>query len=196
MTSEQISEILAAATVGIAGCGGLGSNCAAALARIGVGTIVMADFDVVDPSNINRQFYFYDQIGMKKVEALHQNLIRIAPEIKIHTFDIKLCPSDIVEIFGHCDVIVEAFDEASAKQMIIESVLMMLSDMPLVTGNGMAGWGRNNELRTEQFDNLYVCGDFTSAVSEELPPLAPRVGVVAHMQANQVLELLLEKYNK
>jgi len=55
-----------AATVGIAGLGGLGSAIAVALARVGVGKLIVADFDVVEPSNLNRQQYFVDQIGMLK----------------------------------------------------------------------------------------------------------------------------------
>ncbi len=57
---------LKAATVGIAGLGGLGSSIAVALARVGVGKLIVADFDVVEPSNLNRQQYFVDQIGFLK----------------------------------------------------------------------------------------------------------------------------------
>ena len=63
--------------IGIAGAGGLGSNVAVNLVRTGVKKLKIVDFDVVDESNLNRQFYFMDQVGRPKVEALRENLLRI-----------------------------------------------------------------------------------------------------------------------
>lgn len=191
MTFDEIRAVLKKKSVGIAGCGGLGSNCAVALARAGVGTLVIADFDVIVESNLNRQYFFHDQIGMLKVFALKINLERINPDIKVHAFDLRLCPSDIVEIFSHCDVIVEAFDKAEMKQMIIEAVSNHLPDKSLVIGVGMGGWGDNNSIHTRRAAKLVICGDEMNEVSDTNPPIAPRVGVVANMQANAVLELLL-----
>lgn len=191
MTFDEIKQILKTKTVGIAGCGGLGSNCAVALARVGVGRLIIADYDLVEISNLNRQFYFYDQIGMLKVAALKQNLYRINPEVRVNTFDIRLCQSDIIEIYSKCDVIVEAFDKAEMKYMIIDAVHNFLPEKYLVMGVGMAGWGDNNMIRSRQSDKLIICGDEINAIGAKCPPLAPRVGVVAHMQANAVLEILL-----
>lgn len=100
MVFEEIRKVLRTKTVGIAGCGGLGSNCAVALARAGVGKMVIADFDVIVENNLNRQYFFQDQIGLLKVFALKSNLERINPGIKVHAFDLRLCPSDIVEIYS------------------------------------------------------------------------------------------------
>jgi sulfur carrier protein ThiS adenylyltransferase len=191
MTFDDIKKILQTKTVGIAGCGGLGSNCAAALARVGVGRLVLADFDVIQESNLNRQFYFYDQIGMLKVAALKQNLLRVNPDVMVNTFDIRLCRSDIVEIFNTCDVIVEAFDTPEMKYMILEAVHSFMPDNYLVMGVGMAGWGDTNLIRSRQSEKLIICGDELNAVADQCPPLAPRVGIVANMQANAVLEILL-----
>jgi len=191
MTFDQIKQILKTKTVGIAGCGGLGSNCAVALARVGVGRLIIADYDLVEVSNLNRQYYFYDQIGMLKVAALKQNLFRINPEVRVNTFDIRLCQSDIIEIYSKCDVIVEAFDKAEMKYMILDAVHNFLPEKYLVMGVGMAGWGDNNLIRSRQSDKLIICGDEMNAISDECPPLAPRVGIVAHMQANAVLEIIL-----
>lgn len=193
MTFEDIQKELRNKTVGIAGCGGLGSNCAVALARAGIGTMVIADFDVIVESNLNRQYFFYDQIGMLKVFALKSNLERINPGIRVHAFDIRLCPSDIVEIFSRCDVIVEAFDKAEMKHMIIDAVSSHLPGKSLVVGVGMAGWGANNAIHTRESGHLVICGDELNEVSEVNPPIAPRVGIVANMQANAVLEILLGK---
>lgn len=186
-------ELLNTKKVGIAGCGGLGSNCAVALARVGIGSLILADFDILSVSNLNRQYYFRDQIGMKKVVALAENLHRINPDVELQVRDIKLTHSDIVPVFKGCDVIVEAFDLAEMKQMILETVLSELPETWLVSGVGLAGWGRNNQLHQSTYGKLIVCGDEELEVSETRPPLGPRVGVVANMQANAVLEILLGK---
>ena len=189
--SENIIDVLKNKTVGIAGAGGLGSNCAVALARVGVGNLIIADFDVIDKSNLNRQYFFLHQIGQKKVLALKNNINLINPEVTVTAIDIKLQSEDIIQLFSECDVIVEAFDLAEMKHMIIETVLSEMPDKIIVSGSGLAGWGNNNDITTRYSGKLIVCGDGKTEVSDELPPLAPRVGIVANMQANQVLEILL-----
>jgi sulfur carrier protein ThiS adenylyltransferase len=191
MTFEEIREKLKVKTVGIAGAGGLGSNCAVSLARVGIGNLVIADFDEVSESNLNRQYYFRDQVGIKKVVALQSNLLRINPELKITVSDEILTPGNIPLLFQNCDVIVEAFDMADQKQMLIETLLTHFPEKPLVVGLGIAGWGMNDTIHLRQIDNLYICGDEISEIGPELPPIAPRVGIVANMQADVVVEILL-----
>ncbi len=192
MTSEQIKEILKTKKVGIAGCGGLGSNCAAALVRAGVVNLVIVDFDVVEESNLNRQFYFFDQVGLKKSPTLKENLLRINRGLDITVHDLRVTTGNVESLFGSCDVLVEAFDLADQKAMLIETVLDRMPEMPLVVGLGLAGWGRNEMIHYRRMGNIYICGDEISEVTEELPPLAPRVGIVACMQANTVVEILLK----
>jgi len=177
--------------VGIAGCGGLGSNCAIALARIGIGKLIIADFDIVSSSNLNRQYYFLEQVGQRKVDALYDNISRVNKDVIVEKYFEKLNPENITEIFANCDVIVEAFDLSAMKQMIIETVLCKMPEKHLVVGSGMAGWGENNTIKTIQYDKLFICGDLTTEISDLKPPLAPRVGIVANMQANQVIEILM-----
>ncbi|NCA84556.1 MAG: sulfur carrier protein ThiS adenylyltransferase ThiF [Clostridia bacterium] len=192
MDTKQIELILQTKTVGIAGCGGLGSNCAALLTRAGIGKLVLADFDIVDESNLSRQYFFRSQVGLYKTDALRENLLQLNPALIIETHCTKLTASDIARFFIGCDIVVEAFDDANAKQMLIETMALELPATPLIAGNGIAGWGNNNAITTLRADkNLYICGDGTLETSRELPPLAPRVMVVAAMQANQVLEILL-----
>jgi sulfur carrier protein ThiS adenylyltransferase len=193
MDFQQIKTKLKKYSVGIAGAGGLGSNCAVALARVGIGKLIIADFDVVDESNLNRQYYFRNQIGMKKVDALKANLLAIDSTLQLEMYDLELKEVDIQQKYARCDVIVEAFDKASEKEMLIETVLSYFPDKPLVVGLGMAGFGDSNAIQMQQNNQLYVCGDGGSEVSPQHPPLAPRVGIVAHMQANTVLEILLKK---
>ena len=148
-------------TVGIAGCGGLGSNCAIALARIGIGKLIVVDFDVIVQSNLNRQYFFIDQIGMHKVDALKINILRVNTEVCVEKHCVKLSQENIPFIFKDCDIIVEAFDLAEMKKMLIETILCEMSEKYIVSGSGMAGWGNNNILKTINYDKLYICGDFT-----------------------------------
>jgi len=191
MTFKQIKEILSRKKVGIAGCGGLGSNCAVALARVGVGTLILVDFDVVSQENLNRQYFFGDQVGMKKVQAMVENLRRTGSKVQVVPYDIKLAPENVVALFEGCDLVVEALDGAEQKKMFIEAILTGLPSIPLITGLGIAGWGKNNFIHSRKTENLYICGDGESEVGPEIPPLAPRVGIVANMQANMALEIFL-----
>jgi sulfur carrier protein ThiS adenylyltransferase len=160
---------------------------------VGVGRLIVADFDKVDISNLNRQYFFADQVGKAKVLALKENILRIDPSIEVEANEIMLTEENIPLIFRDCDVIVEAFDKAEMKQMIVESVLENFPGRPLVCGSGLAGWGENSSIGLTVSDQLFIFGDGKNEVSDKFPPLAPRVCVVANMQANQVLEILLGK---
>jgi len=193
MTFEQIKQALKDKTVGIAGCGGLGSNCAIALARIGIGKLVLADYDRVEPANLNRQYFFLDQVGEYKAEALRENIHRISKEISVETHVVNLEPESIVTFFADCDVIVEGFDTDAAKQMIIETVLADMPNKYIVSGQGVAGYGGNELIHAKRLDNLWIVGDGMTEVSDDQPPLGPKVGAVANLQANAVLEILLNE---
>ena len=194
MNLTNIESHLGKFRVGIAGAGGLGSNCAIALARCGVGTLVIADSDIVESQNLNRQYYFADQIGMLKTEALKKNISRINTSIKVIIHNLELNESNIPYVFEGCDVIVEAFDSNDMKEMLVEIVQLQMPGIPLIIGSGLAGWGNNDTIRYRKIDDtLYVCGDESTVVSNELPPMAPRVGIVANMQANTVIEILMNR---
>jgi sulfur carrier protein ThiS adenylyltransferase len=195
-TFNQIKTILSNKRVGIAGAGGLGSNCAAFLVRSGIGKLIIADFDQVSEFNLNRQFYFKHQIGMDKVEALRDNLLMINPDVVLQMHKTKVNKENIPLLFQVCDVIVEAFDHASEKQMFIESVLSRFPDKPLVAASGMAGYGNFSDIGWMESGNFFVCGDFSRAISDEVPPLAPRVNIIAAMQADKVIELLMQSNEK
>ena len=178
--------------IGIAGVGGLGSNIAIALARVGVGKLIVADFDLVEPSNLNRQQYFIDQIGLPKVLALQENLQRINPGVQIETIQQKITPANLSRYFSAVDVMVEAFDAADQKAMLISHFLRNCPQTPLVAASGMAGYEPSNSISTRKVaKNLYLCGDGTSAAQPGRGLMAPRVGIAAHHQANAVLRLLL-----
>jgi sulfur carrier protein ThiS adenylyltransferase len=192
MRFSEIRTHLGKFRVGIAGAGGLGSNCAVALARCGVGTLVLSDSDIIEEANLNRQYFFTDQIGMLKTIALKENISRINPDVFVISHQKMLDSKNIPEIFSGCDVIVEAFDRSDMKEMLIEAVQTKMQGTPLIVGSGMAGWGKSNAIKCRKIDDtLYVCGDESSEANEFLPPLAPRVGIAANMQANVVIEILM-----
>jgi sulfur carrier protein ThiS adenylyltransferase len=198
MQFSEIKKSLSKYCIGIAGAGGLGSNSASSLVRSGIGKLVIADFDIVSETNLNRQFFFLDQVGMKKVEALKINLERISSDTVIEIHDITLNTDNIADIFRNCDIVIEAFDRSDMKMMLVETLSEKLPNVPLIVGSGVAGWGNNENLKSRKVDdNLYLCGDESVEVSDSMPPLAPRVSIVSNMQANIVLEIVLNnKKNK
>lgn len=187
-----VHERVKRSSVGIAGVGGLGSSIAVALTRCGIGRLVLADFDVVEPSNLNRQQYFVDQIGLPKVEALQANLARINPYVEVAVHNRRLHPENIAAIFGEVDAMVEAFDRAEQKAMLTEVFLQRVPGVPLVAASGMAGFGPANTIVTRRAGTrLFLVGDGIAAARAGQGLMAPRVGVAAHHQANAVLRLLL-----
>jgi len=193
---EQLAR-LAAARVGLAGAGGLGSNCAMMLARSGIGQLVLVDGDVVDASNLNRQHYFPRHLGQSKVLALSEQ-IRELGDIRIDTRHILLDAENIHDILVLAPIWVEALDDPATKRLFVEEALR--AGVFCVSASGLAGWGgppmqRRVLTRKDSSPRLILVGDFTSAVSEALPPLAPRVMQAAAMQADAVLEHILEARN-
>jgi len=188
LTPEERTA-LESARVGIAGAGGLGSNCAMHLVRAGVKHITIADFDVVNESNLNRQFFFRDQIGQKKVEAVKENLLRIEPDADIRAVDMRLDVSSAREVFADCGIVVEAFDAVDAKVMLVSAFAS--SGKKLVTASGLAGWGRSNAMRVRKMGNIVAIGDGETSVGDGAAPVSPRVGIAAAMEANAVVSLLL-----
>jgi len=180
------------AVIGIAGAGGLGSNVAVSLTRAGIGKLIIADFDKIEASNLNRQQFFSDQIGTPKVIALLENLKRISTFTDFQVHEIKLQAQNIPLIFKDADILIEAFDKAEMKEMLLETWINHFPGRPVIAASGVTGWGRNDLLHTRKIDNLYVCGDEESELQQNISPLAPRVGIVANMQANLALELLLQ----
>jgi sulfur carrier protein ThiS adenylyltransferase len=187
-----IHQKIKRAVVGIAGLGGLGSNIAIALARVGVGRLILVDFDVVEPSNLNRQQYFIHQIGMPKVEALQDNLSKINPYVEVLPYNEKLDKSNVERIFKEATVVVEAFDRAEEKVMLINVISEKMPEKYIVAASGVAGYGDNNEIKTVRFSSkIFIVGDQKTAAQPGVGLMAPRVGIAAHHQANTVLRILL-----
>lgn len=183
-------SILEHAVVGIAGAGGLGSNCALHLVRAGVRRFVICDFDVVSAANLNRQFYFRDQIGQKKIVALAANLRRIEPDLDLDLRDIRVDAAHAADVFRTCDIVVEAFDTTDAKMALLGALLPR--ERTIVAASGIAGWGRSGNLIVRRIGrNLVMVGDGERGIAPDCPPQAPRVALAAALQANAVVSELL-----
>ncbi|MCE5187047.1 MAG: sulfur carrier protein ThiS adenylyltransferase ThiF [Planctomycetaceae bacterium] len=182
------------AVIGIAGLGGLGSNVAVALTRMKAGKLILADFDLIEESNLNRQNYFADQIGQHKVDASLENLRRINPQANLEGHKVRLTPEKIPSVFREAHIIAECFDRADQKQMLVETVLSRMEHVIVVTATGLAGYGRSNEIVTRRLSKrLIVVGDGVSGTGPGIPLIAPRVGVAAYHQANAIAEVLFEE---
>ena len=189
--SKKIKNKLKGSSVGIAGVGGLGSNAAIALARAGVGRLVLVDFDKVEESNLNRQYFFREQIGEIKVEALKQNIKKINPQINVEAHAQKLVKGSMYEFFKDADVIIEALDNAETKASFIEEILTKLPDKPIVAASGVAGYGHSDRIETKRIGNLYMCYDELAKSSDEDVLMAPKVAIMANWEANLALEIIL-----
>lgn len=170
--------------IGIAGAGGLGSNVAVNLVRSGITNIKIADFDIIDQSNLNRQFYFKDQIGMVKVEALYENLTRINPDINLEIKNAKLDRSNMKEFFADCDIVVEAFDRNKYKSMLLEEIGK--KDL-IVCGSGVGHHNLEDITVRKMGKNIYIVGDFTTDIKEN-KTFSAKVQIAASMMANIVME--------
>ncbi len=178
-------KALCGAVVGIAGAGGLGSNCAAMLVRSGIRTLVLADYDCLEASNLNRQWYTPDQLGMPKVHALAANLSALEPDLDLSVHALRLDATQLGRVFGHCHVVVEAVDDAVTKGLIVEFCLQ--KKIFFVSASGMAGWGGPAMHTRAVRDAGVIVGDMQTAVDKGMPPMAPRVLMAAAMQADAVL---------
>lgn len=194
--TPKIQELLSRGNVAIAGLGGLGSNIAYSLARIGVGHLHLIDFDVVDITNLNRQQYFMEHLGMYKTDALKSLLQKINPYLDIHTDCVKVTEENLTELFENNDIICEAFDCPETKAMLVNGILEHFPEKKLVSASGMAGYESSNTIHTRRITrNFYLCGDRTTESVPGKGLMAPRVAICAAHQANMITRLILGEEN-
>ena len=192
---EDVQKKFSAATVAVCGLGGLGSNIAIALARAGIGRLILIDFDRVDITNLHRQQYKVNQIGKYKTDALFENLKEIAPYIDMELHTVRITRDNAEELLKDADIICEAFDNAEAKAMLTNFVLETMPSKFLVAASGMAGFGSANSIRTRKITSkFYLCGDEQSDVEWEGSLVASRVMLCAAHQAHTVLRILTEQF--
>lgn len=192
---EDTHKKFSSAAVAICGLGGLGSNIAIALARAGIGKLILIDFDRVDITNLHRQQYKADQIGKFKTEALSENLKEIAPYIDLEIHTVRIREDNGAELLKTADIICEAFDKAEYKAMLANLVLETMTDKYLIAASGMAGLGSANSIQTRKItDKFYLCGDEVSDVQDDIGLVSSRVMLCAAHQAHTVLRILAEQF--
>ena len=188
---------LRSATVAVLGLGGLGSNVAIALARAGVGELILADFDKVDITNLNRQQYKASQLGMPKTEAIFENLKEIAPYLKIRTYEERITEENIEQICNDADIICEAFDDPESKAMLVNHVLENMPDKYLVAASGMAGFKSVNLIKTRKLSpKFFICGDGVSEVNNGIGLVASRVMACASHEAHMIVRIIIGEDNE
>lgn len=188
---RQLHERFSAARVAVCGIGGLGSNIAIALARAGVGTLHLIDFDRVDITNLNRQQYTVSQLGMKKTDALSRTLREIAPYCTIITDTVRITEENAAQLLAEDSYICEAFDRAEAKAMLVNAFTEHFPEKYLVCGSGMAGLASSNTITTRRLSSrIFLCGDGTSDIADGLGLISARVMLCAAHQANMILRLI------
>lgn len=193
---KDLQEKLSATTVALCGLGGLGSNIAFSIARLGIGKLILIDYDRVDMSNLHRQQYRVDQIDVYKTEALKENLADITPFLEVECHTCQLTEDNIPELLKEADIICEAFDFAESKAMLVNTVLEKLPNKYIVSASGMAGYGSCNTIKTRRISKyFYLCGDEVSDVDENRTLFAPRVMLCAAHQANTVLRIVAGEYD-
>jgi len=146
---EGMTDQLKTKSVAIAGCGGLGSNVAVALARTGIGKLIIADYDIIEYSNLNRQYYFLDDISKKKVDALEKIILNISQDIVVEKYSKKIIPEDVISIFGQADILIEAFDNAESKKWLIKNWCQKFHKKPIICGSGISGFGKTESVETK-----------------------------------------------
>ena len=194
---KELHRAFSSATVAVCGLGGLGSNIAIALARAGIGKLILIDFDRVDITNLHRQQYKADQIGMYKTVALAENLKEIAPYISLEIHTERITEDNAVTLLQDADIICEAFDDAECKAMLTDTVLTEMRDKYLVAASGMAGLYDANRIKTRKVTSrFYLCGDEESDVADGLGLVSSRVMVCAAHQAHTVLRILANNFEE
>ncbi|MBQ9966399.1 MAG: thiamine biosynthesis protein ThiF [Clostridia bacterium] len=192
----ELHKRFSSAAVAVCGLGGLGSNIAVALARAGVGKLLLIDFDHVDITNLHRQQYKADQIGRCKTDALAENILEIAPYTKVETVMARITEDNFADILKDADIVCEAFDNAESKAMLVNGVLEQLPGCYLVAASGMAGMDASNTIKTRKITKrFYLCGDEVSDVSDTIGLVASRVMLCAAHQAHAVLRILAGEYD-
>jgi sulfur carrier protein ThiS adenylyltransferase len=168
--------------IGIAGVGGIGSNVALNLVRSGIKLLKFVDFDRVESGNLNRQFYFADQVGLFKVEALKINLSRINPEVVLEASVQRIDRQNCAELLADCDLIVEGFDRQVDKKMLIET---FADTKTVVSASGIAGPDLSG-IRSRRIGNCCIAGDFTTDC-DQAPLYSHKVTTVANYMSEFIL---------
>lgn len=195
---EAKQEMLRRAKVLIIGAGGLGCPAAQYLAAAGVGTITLADFDVVSISNLHRQIlYTPGEAGLNKATVACGKLSVQNPQIILKAFTEKITTSNVLDIIGEHDVVLDGTDNFETRYLINDACV--LSGKPLVYGaiyqyeGQVAIWNGENADGTRTPNYRDVFPEVNAALVPNcaeggvIPTLA---GIIGCMQANEAIKLI------
>ncbi|RMX15923.1 HesA/MoeB/ThiF family protein [Vandammella animalimorsus] len=183
------------ATALVVGCGGLGHAAAAYLAAAGVGRLWLADDDVVEASNLQRQVFFTPgDLGQPKAQVLAQRLAAQNPDIAVRALVRRLDGPQLQQLLGDCDVVLDCSDNFDTRHAINQA--SVATRTPLVLGAATRFEGQLSVFDPRRADSpCYAClfppgqaGDGACAV---FGVFAPLVGMVGTAQASEALKLLL-----
>ena len=191
LTAEQ-SQRLQTAKVAVVGLGGLGSNVAMWLARLGVGQLLLYDFDKVELSNLNRQYYFLEDVGQYKATALLRHLQAVNPYGNYQSRVVRLTEDNLAELVSEAHIVCEALDSPETKALLVNGVLENHPDKYLVAASGLAGFAISSTMQVRRVtSHFYLCGDGMSDMLE-LPLCGARVGLCAAQQALTIARIILQ----
>ncbi len=178
-------------TIAIAGAGGIGSNLAVLLTRLGFVNLLVVDFDVVEYVNLNRQHYTTHDVNKVKVEALKSHLEAINPVCNVTIINTKITSLNQHELFKDYEIVCEAFDEPSEKAMLFHE--RTKEDKFVIGCSGMAGSNLSSMRIKCLGERAFVCGDFGVDQVESGGMMAHKVMHCATLMAECVLRILKEK---
>ncbi|MDW5550116.1 HesA/MoeB/ThiF family protein [Methanosarcina sp.] len=185
---EEGQEKLKNAKVLVAGAGGLGSPVSTYLAIAGIGKIILADFDSVDPSNLNRQFLHHQKdIGRLKVESAKEKLLSMNPDIEVETIAEMLTESNLEALVPECDVIVDALDNLETRHML--NRLAIKRRIPLIHG-AVTGYDGQVTTIVPGKTPCFYCIFPRISKKEIFPVLGATPGIIGSIQANEVIKFL------
>lgn len=147
LIGEEGLQRLRHATVMILGVGGVGSHCIEALARSGVGKLILVDNDTVSLTNINRQaIAYHSTVGRYKTRVMKERIADICPQTEVITYELFILPENMEQIFEQRpDYIIDAIDTVTAKIALVEKALEL--DIPIISS-----MGTGNKLHGELFE--------------------------------------------
>ena len=186
---------LAAASVFIAGAGGLGSPVATYLAAAGVGRIVLLDSDTVDTTNLNRQFlHCTADIGREKAQSGVEKLNALNPEIQVSAVCERLTKENVVTLVGNCDIIVDVLDNDETRRILAEFAVQ--KGLPYFHA-AVSGFSGQFASFYPKEGPCYFCV-FSADESKENNPVFPIVGatagIVGSMEAGEVIKYITGKH--
>ena len=185
---EEGQEKLKNSKVLVAGAGGLGSPVSTYLAIDGVGKIILADFDSVDLSNLNRQFLHHEKdIGRLKVESAKEKLLSMNPDIEVETIPEMLTESNLEALIPKCDVIVDALDNLATRQML--NRLAIKRRIPLIHG-AVTGYDGQVTTIVPGKTPCFYCIFPRISKKEVFPVLGATPGIIGSIQANETIKFL------